>query len=158
MCSQVYLVVKDYEFTKANANHNSHLTLFLQDNKNDMQFHELTPMLWVPDIKQTVAFYTEVLGFTRDNFSDEWRWASVSRDQVVFMLAAPNEHMPYTGPVFTGSFYLRVDDIDAVWEKLKEKAVVVYPIDNFEYGMREFAIKDNNGFMLQFGQEIPRNQ
>jgi hypothetical protein len=26
-----------------------------------------------------------------------------------------------------------------------------YTIENFEYGMREFAIYDNNGYMLQFG-------
>jgi len=119
-----------------------------------MQFHELTPMLWVPDIKQTVTFYTEVLGFTCDNSSDAWQWASISRNSVVFMLAAPNEHIPYTGPVFTGSFYIRVDDVETLWDELKDKTEIVYPIDSFEYGMREFAIRDNNGFMLQFGQEI----
>ena len=26
--------------------------------------------------------------------------------------------------------------------------------EDFEHGMREFAIYDNNGYMLQFGQEI----
>ena len=119
-----------------------------------MHLHELTPMLWVPDVKATVTFYTEVLGFTCDNSSDEWQWASVSRDAVVFMLAAPNEHMPYTAPAFTGSFYIRVDAVDEMWNYLNSKVEIVYPIDNFEYGMREFAIRDNNGFMLQFGQEI----
>jgi len=28
---------------------------------------------------------------------------------------------------------------------------VVYPIESFDYGMREFAIRDNNGYILQFG-------
>ena len=36
----------------------------------------------------------------------------------------------------------------------QDKARVVYPIENFFYGMREFAIRDNNGYILQFGQEI----
>jgi hypothetical protein len=27
-------------------------------------------------------------------------------------------------------------------------------MEDFEYGMREFAIRDNNGYILQFGQEI----
>ena len=119
-----------------------------------MPFHEVTPMLWVPDVKQTVKFYTEVLGFTCDNFSDESQWASISRDTVVFMLAVPSEHIPYAGPAFTGSFYIRVDTVDDLWIELKDKTEVLYPIDSFEYGMREFAIKDNNGFMLQFGQEV----
>lgn len=70
------------------------------------------------------------------------------------MLAAPNANMPYDGPAFTGSFYIRVDEVDTIWTELKDKVEIVYPIDNFEYGMREFAIRDINGFMLQFGQEI----
>ncbi len=119
-----------------------------------MHFHELTPMLWVPDVKQTITFYTDVLGFTADNYSEEWHWATISRNTVVFMLAAPNEHMPYDGPKFTGSFYIRVDAVDTMWNDIKDKVEIVYPIGNFDYGMREFAIRDNNGFMLQFGQEI----
>jgi len=35
-----------------------------------------------------------------------------------------------------------------------EKQKSSYPIDNFGYGMREFAITDNNGYILQSGKEI----
>jgi hypothetical protein len=38
----------------------------------------------------------------------------------------------------------------------KENTKVCYPIENFEYGMREFAIYDNNGYLLQLGQEIQK--
>jgi hypothetical protein len=31
---------------------------------------------------------------------------------------------------------------------------VCYGIEDFFYGMREFAIYDNNGYLLQFGQPI----
>jgi hypothetical protein len=31
---------------------------------------------------------------------------------------------------------------------------IAYPMEDFEYGMREFAIYDNNGYMLQFGAPI----
>ena len=41
-----------------------------------------------------------------------------------------------------------------LWQQIKERATVVYPLEDFEYGMREFAIRDNNGYILQFGQEI----
>ena len=43
---------------------------------------------------------------------------------------------------------------EPLWEQIKDKASVVYPIENFFYGIREFAIRDNNGYVLQFGQEI----
>lgn len=29
-----------------------------------------------------------------------------------------------------------------------------YPIENFNYGMREFVIYDNNGYVLQFGEAV----
>ena len=66
----------------------------------------------------------------------------------------PNEHTKYEKIGFSGSFYYNTDDVDGWWEKLKDKAEVAYGIENFEYGMREFAILDNNGYMLQFGQAI----
>ena len=33
-----------------------------------------------------------------------------------------------------------------------------YPIEDFHYGMREFAIFDNNGYLLQFGQPLARKE
>lgn len=117
----------------------------------------MTPMLWVPDLKAAVAFYTGVLGFTCFEYSEDWQWATLGHGPVGIMLARPNEHTPYNGPTFTGSFYIRVENVDSVWDTLKDKAEVVYGIDNFDYGMREFAIKDNNGFMLQFGEGIKKD-
>ena len=38
--------------------------------------------------------------------------------------------------------------------KVEDKANIRYGIEDFEYGMREFAIFDSNGYPLQFGQEI----
>jgi hypothetical protein len=37
---------------------------------------------------------------------------------------------------------------------LKAKTKICYSIENFEYGMRKFAIYNNNDYVLQFGQEI----
>ena len=54
----------------------------------------------------------------------------------------------------TGSLYFNTDDVDALWDRLKDRCEVVYPIDDFEYGMREFAVRDNSGYLLQFGKQI----
>lgn len=119
-----------------------------------MKLNEIRPMLWTKDLKGSVDFYTTLLGFQCDALNEEWGWASVSRDRVSIMFALPNQHEPFDKPTFTGSLYINTDEVDALWEQLKEKAKVCYPIENFEYGMREFAIYDNNGYLLQFGQEI----
>ena len=116
-----------------------------------MKLQELTPMLQTTDLKGSIEFYTTVLGFECEGSSDAW--ASVRRDNVAIMFALPSEHEPFDGPFFTDSLYINPDDVDALWERVKDKARVCYPIDDFEYGMREFAIYDNNGYLLQFGHE-----
>ncbi len=111
-------------------------------------------MLWTEEIKETIEFYSNVLGFICKSYDDDWGWAALERDGVAIMLAQPNEHMDFEGPLFTGSFYFRTDNVDELWEELNKKVKVCYPIENFDYGMREFAIFDNNGYILQFGQDI----
>jgi len=120
-----------------------------------MTFEALTPMLRTKDLKGSVEFYTRLLGFECGALSEDWGWASLSRDGVTLMLALPNAHEPFERPSFTGSLYIRCDDVDAMWEQVKDRAKVCYPLEDFEYGMREFAIYDDNGYLLQFGQEIP---
>jgi uncharacterized glyoxalase superfamily protein PhnB len=114
----------------------------------------LTPMLETPDVEGTVTFYTEVLGFTTENYSKEWQWATLKRDGIAIMFSSPNEHRNLPAPVMSGSLYIRTENVDSAWEQLKDRCKICYPIENFEYGMREFAIFDNNGYLLQFGQEI----
>jgi hypothetical protein len=62
--------------------------------------------------------------------------------------------MPFEAPALTGALYIHCDDVEEAWTKVKDVARVCYPIEDFDYGMREFAIFDNNGYVLQFGQEI----
>jgi uncharacterized glyoxalase superfamily protein PhnB len=115
----------------------------------------LTPMLWVDDLKATVEFYTTVLEFTCENMMEDWSWAALAKDDVHIMLAKPSEHEEnYNGPVFTGSLYINTNEVDLWWEKLKDRCKVLYPIENFEYGMREFCILDNNGYRIQFGKDL----
>jgi uncharacterized glyoxalase superfamily protein PhnB len=117
-----------------------------------MTFTDLTPMLWVDDLNATIAFYRDTLGFQCARQTTGW--AALRRDGVELMLSEPNQHEPYDRPVFSGSFYFRVTDAAALWEALRDHAAIVYPIEDFDYGMREFAIRDNNGYILQFGQSL----
>lgn len=119
-----------------------------------MKITDFRPMMWTEDLQGTVDFYTKTLGFAVFAVSDEYGWASLRRDGAAIMLSRPNEH-EYNGKIgFTGSIYFNVEDVDGVWEELKDKARICYGIESFDFGMREFAIYDNNGYLLQFGQEI----
>ena len=119
-----------------------------------MYLRLLRPMFWVYDVKVTIAYYEETLGFRCSESDPEWGWAEVERDDVQILFATPGTLMPNDGPSFTGSIYISTDDVDEWWNLLRLKAEILYPIENFEYGMREFAIKDCNGYTIQFGQEI----
>lgn len=119
-----------------------------------MKMLGLAPMLWTRHLNLTVGFYTSILRFSCDELNEKIGWASLSRDNIQIMLAVPQQHPEFKEAQFTGSIYIYTDDVEKLWKEYKDKAEVAYPIDNFEYGMREFAIYDNNRYMLQFGQEI----
>lgn len=119
-----------------------------------MKLKSLRPVLWTMQLDETIRFYKDILGFELGEKNEEWVWALIRHGQVEIMLAKPNTHKPFENSVFTGSFYFNTDDVNTLWENLKDKTKICYEIENFEWGMREFAIYDNNGFILQFGQDV----
>ena len=119
-----------------------------------MHFNNLSPMLNTNDIEESVNFYVQHLGFECKALDHESGWASVQHGDIRIMFSIPNVHAFFEHPFFTGSLYFNVKDVDTLWKKLKDEANVCYPIEDFEYGMREFAIYDNNGYLLQFGEEV----
>jgi len=119
-----------------------------------MKLLGIRPIFYTDDLDGTIEFYTEILRFTLADRNDDWGWASLFKDTVEVMLARPNAHVTFDKAQFTGSMYFNTDDADALWSELKDKTKICYEIDSFDWGMREFAIYDNNGYVLQFGQEI----
>lgn len=110
--------------------------------------------MYARDLHATIAFWTGRLGFTCEGLSEADGWASLTRDRVTVMVATPNIHAPFTNAAFTGSLYFNVDDAASLWAALKEDVEIAYPLEDFHYGMREFAIYDNNGYLLQFGTPL----
>ncbi|NIF04643.1 bleomycin resistance family protein [Chryseobacterium sp. Tr-659] len=118
------------------------------------KFSILRPILWTEKLDETIGFYMHVLGFTLMARNDDWQWASLRKDDVFIMLSQPNEHEEVSKIGFSGSFYFTVNNVDELWEDLKTKAKICYEIETFEWEMREFAIYDNNGYILQFGEPV----
>jgi uncharacterized glyoxalase superfamily protein PhnB len=120
-----------------------------------MKFNQLSPQLYTTQLQESVDFYVNVLGFYCAAFMPAYNWARVQKGGADIMLCLPNPHITFDKPVFSGSFYINTTGIDELWETVKDNVQVCYAIENFSYGMREFAIYDNNGYLLQFGEEIP---
>jgi uncharacterized glyoxalase superfamily protein PhnB len=119
-----------------------------------MKFQPIIPIIWTNEIDETIYFYCTILGFICGERNDDWNWASLNKGDCEIMIANPSEMQSFDKSVFTGSFYIKVEDVDALWHSLKDKVNVCYEIETFEWGMREFAIFDTNGYTLQFGQDM----
>jgi hypothetical protein len=115
----------------------------------------LSPMLESHDLMGTVSFYVETLGFNCDAYEEGWGWASLSLDNVHIMFTTPNPHRRLGKAIMSGSLYIRTNAVENLWHMLREKVTICFELEKFEYGMYEFAIYDNNGYILQFGQEVP---
>ncbi len=138
-------------------------------------FSSLTPNFMVTDIHKTVAFYTDILGFTlrmavpedRSEFPDTLKadvtyvWAQLAYNDLEIMLQTKDslsEDLPLfktMSPSASISFYGKVDDVEAVYTALKNKVTLVKDIETNWYGMREFYISDPDGYILGFASQDP---
>jgi predicted enzyme related to lactoylglutathione lyase len=114
---------------------------------NPRQFVQGAPVLHVPDVVGTAAFYRDVLGFTWD-FGDE-TYAVVWRDNSAVHFVKDN-----TSPRGIHLFQW-VKDVDGYYKEIVERgaAVTKEPSDQ-PYGIREFGVSDINGVGIVFGQDI----
>ncbi|WP_426429554.1 bleomycin resistance protein [Winogradskyella sp. HB-48] len=109
------------------------------------------PVLASLNIKKTVDFYKNKLGFNKVGYLDD-NYAVIARDNFVVHFWKCNDKIH---PENT-SCYVDVEDIDTLYEELKTFDVI-HPkgtLKNHPYGMREFAILDLDGNLIKFGQEI----
>ena len=118
------------------------------------------PYFPVGDVSAIGAYYRDVLGFDCEySAGSPPEFAVYSRSGVPLMfrrvpqpdLISPNERQGGTWDVF---FW--VDDVESLHEELDRKgATVVYQPVVQPYGMKEFAVRDPNGYVLGFGQTWP---
>jgi len=124
-------------------------------------------MLAVNDMVATMKFWTEALGFTvkAEMSFGEGRppgWCNLGRDEVAIMFTWEPEHTHDDGTShgseagLAGSIYFNVDDVDALYEEFRQNpgiGEISAPTDQ-THGMREFLVRDPNGFAVFFGQSL----
>lgn len=108
-------------------------------------------MLKVNSIQETIDFYTGHLGFTVGSRAGSWCSLKVGECLMFSSMDAPKGP-----PNMTGVLYFYPQDVRALWHQLKDKVPVEWELQETDYGMLEFAIRDCNGYTLSFGQDIDR--
>jgi uncharacterized glyoxalase superfamily protein PhnB len=114
----------------------------------------IVPMIHVSDVAATAQWYASI-GFTIvDTFKEpdvgEVNWALLRLGESTIMLNAGGQ--PSDAARREIDLYIHVDEIDSVRKRLEGKAAMVEDLHDTFYGMREFIIRDCNGFWITFGQ------
>ncbi len=110
-------------------------------------------MIHVPDVRATVDWYTSI-GFTldRQNEEDGINWAKLTFGNSEVMFQSGGK--PSTEHRREVDLYILTDNADDLYGRCKERVQIVEdPHDTF-YRMREFIIRDFNGFWITFGQSV----
>jgi uncharacterized glyoxalase superfamily protein PhnB len=92
-----------------------------------MKLTRLVPLLWTNDLDHTIAFYRDLLGFECINHLEGWTLPR--KDSVEVMLFIAQRTRVLRQDSFTGSFYFSPENVDELWQQLKDKATIVYPLE-----------------------------
>lgn len=116
---------------------------------------KVVPMLHVPDVKMTVGWYQSIgfaLRATHEEPGCAMDWASLFLGESEVMLTAGGN--PPSAPRRDVDLYVHVANLEERFQSIAPKSEVVEEIHDTHYGMREFIIKDPNGFWVIFGQPL----
>jgi len=115
-------------------------------------------MIHVPDVRATVDWYVsirfELLGQNEEDSELNWASLSFEGSEVMFNTGGRTS----TAARREVDLYVRTDRVKDLFKRLKDRVQVVEDLHDTFYGMREFIIRDINGFWITFGQEMPDEQ
>jgi len=108
------------------------------------------PILASLNADETIAFYTQKLGFT---FRANWDgYLIFSRDDIqIHLWPTSDEEVPKN----TGC-YVNVTEVDSLYNEYLPLGII-HPngkLENKPWEMRQFSILDNSGNIIHFGEDI----
>lgn len=139
-----------------------------------MTVKRLINNLMVSDVKESSGFFTEFLGFrlmmavpegTEDvvyGFADdgEYSFAALKNGDVELMLqsagSVSNEfpNVAHNDPGCRVILYMEVTDLEELFETIKDEVEIVKGLHEAFYGMKEFYVRERNGYMLGFAEKV----
>lgn len=115
------------------------------------QMKHLSPILAVTDVAASVRYYTEILGF-----EDGWVWGEppdhggVGKNETAFQFTRNLELAATAGG---REFWVRVSSIESLFgQHTAAGAEIVWPLEAKPWGVREYAVRDNSGYVLRFAE------
>lgn len=120
----------------------------------DKKFYKVTPFLPVRNIQETLVYYKHELGFY-----DEWTWGKdggIRRDEMRLLFG---ENPGYLSSINKESYGFElvwfVDNVDDIYKEYQDKKLnIVSELKDEPWGIREFTIKDINGYFIRISETI----
>ncbi len=114
-----------------------------------------------PRLAESKAFYTRHLGFgvTFENDFYLLLHAPDGKTEISFLLPEHPSQQPLFRKAFGGEgvyLTLEVEDVDALYEDLKEKLPIEIALRDEPWGDRHFAVVDPNGLGIDIVQYAPQ--
>ncbi len=126
-----------------------------------MSIERLAPLLNVEDVSRSIDFYRDRLDFKVAHHWEDggrMRWAYLERGEIALMLNelqhATSEERRQRGSYQDVVLYFYVSDADEMRQRLSDAGVAVGGIEDTDYGMREFYLRDPDGYELGFGSPL----
>lgn len=130
-----------------------------------MEYKSLSPNIGVKNVEETVQFYTEILGFklvmsVSSSDGDSLLWAMVVNGRAKLMFqdaeSLKEEYPQLADRPITSimTFYIKMQGMRELYEKLQGTAYIAKEMNKTAYGIDEFAVIDNNGYILTITEEI----
>ena len=122
-----------------------------------MRLTQITPFVPCTKLDDQIAFYRDTLSFTVGFQADNY--AFLKRDAAAIRLVEVDADVDLHNPERQGSFYIDVQDIDALYASL-ETALSKLPEGrvraplNQDYNQREFHVIDEDCTLIFFGEGI----
>ncbi len=114
----------------------------------------VTPMIHVPDVREAVNWY-ESIGFLvidTGEVDGEMVWAMLSFGDGRIMFDEGGG--PSAQDRREVDLYVHTENVDELFQRLKDRVEIRVELNNTFYGMREFIIRDLNGFWITFGEPV----
>jgi uncharacterized glyoxalase superfamily protein PhnB len=118
-------------------------------------FKQIVPALRVVDLQQSIDFYTDLLGGQVC-----WRAPQDGGGENCMLQLGATNLLLSTGshlgdrPQFSGTLTFDMDGVQEFYERIKDRVAIVWALEVMDYGQREFGIRDCNGYILAFAEEV----
>jgi uncharacterized glyoxalase superfamily protein PhnB len=115
------------------------------NNESKKMIENITPILYVRNIQESITYYTDALGFNEDWTTNGF--TGLSRDGWRIYLSEGGHGQPGMW------LWIGVMDLDRLYQELQSKgAKIESEIESYEWA-REFRVADLDGHILRFGGE-----